>query len=157
MSRLSRRDPEFATQFLIFKSKGTRLLRERIKSGVVDAKTIHVTSCFHCADVYARDNAQMATMTLARPSFDAEGWITDLFGAYFKSLVRGTARIHRLRSYGQEAGQVNRRSEAKRHHRQTAKGSCFVLAWCEGSRIVHHIRAQALHLTLGQCLFQPTR
>jgi hypothetical protein len=122
MSRLSQRESNFATQFLIFKSKGSRLLRERIKSGMVDAKTIHVMSCFHCADVYARDfaaarshakilitlfqrndipmnygllqrtvnhDAQMATMTLARPSFDVEGWITDLFGAYFKSLVEG--------------------------------------------------------------------
>jgi hypothetical protein len=45
----------FGTQLLVFKSKGTGLLRKRIESGEIDHMTVVAMSCYHLAAVHAHE------------------------------------------------------------------------------------------------------
>jgi hypothetical protein len=45
----------FGTQLLVFKSKGTGLLRQRIESGEIDDRTVLAMSCYHLAAVHAHE------------------------------------------------------------------------------------------------------
>lgn len=93
------RDHQLKNEALILKSKGSQLLRERIRRGVVDYKTAYIMSCFLCAELHSQEFAvaRLHADMLAR-LFQGHNSPVDcdlLQGALYHDTQRATATLTR--------------------------------------------------------------